>query len=58
MQQVQEINTARAHRSRFPETQAHKKFKESYAVKAKAIMNKYPYLDLREEIGYFENPDW
>ena len=53
MQQVQEIITARAHRTRFPATDAHKKFKESYAVKTKALMDKYPFLDLIEELSYF-----
>ncbi len=53
MAQVQEINTARAHRSRFPQTDAHKKFKESYAAKAKQLMDKYPFLDLRDELEYF-----
>ena len=55
MEQVQEINTARAHRSRFPETEAHKKFKQSYIIKSRAMMEKYPFLDLREELTYFED---
>jgi hypothetical protein len=53
MQQVQEIVTARSHRSRFPGTNAHKQFKESYAEKTIALMNKYPYLDLSAEMKYF-----
>ena len=53
MQQVQEIATARAHRSRFPQTEAHKKFKASYAIKAQALMDKYPFLDLEKEMVYF-----
>ncbi len=53
MQQVQDINTARSHRSRFPETEAHQKFKASYAAKAQVLMNKYPFLDLSDEIRYF-----
>ena len=53
MQQVQEIITARSHRSRFPATSAHKKFKESYAEKARNLVKKYPFLDLTEEINYF-----
>lgn len=55
MQQVQDIVTARSHRSRFPETDAHKKFKASYLQKAQALMDKYPYLDLREELKYFSS---
>jgi hypothetical protein len=54
MQQVQEIATARGHRARFPETMAHQKFKETYALKIKALIEKHPFLDLSEEISYFE----
>ena len=54
MPQVLEIITARSHRSRFPETNAHKKFKESYAGKTRALMNKYPVLDMGDELKYFE----
>lgn len=53
MQQVQEITTARGHRPRFPGTEAHKKFMDSYATKAKSLMEKYPYLDLSEEVRHF-----
>ena len=53
MQQVQEIMTARAHRTRFPETNAHRKFKSSYTEKTKALMEKYPYLNLGAELKYF-----
>ncbi len=53
MQQVQEIVTARSHRTRFPETAAHKKFKESYAAKTKSLMEKYPFLDMADELKYF-----
>jgi len=55
MQQVQEIITARSHRSRFPETNAHKKFLESYAAKTISLMNKYAFLNLNEELQYFES---
>ena len=54
MQQVQEIVTARSHRARFPETDAHKKFKESYVAKTRALMSKYTFLDMGEEVRYFE----
>lgn len=53
MQQVQEVMTARSHRSRFPDTMAHKKFLGSYAEKAKRLMEQYPYLDFNKEIKYF-----
>ncbi len=53
MKQVQDIVTARSHRTRFPETEAHKKFKVSYAEKTKALMDKYPFLGMEKEIQYF-----
>ena len=55
MQQVQEIMTARNHRSRFPETAAHRKFLGSYADKVKHITEKYPFLNLADELEYFSN---
>jgi hypothetical protein len=54
MQQVQEVMTARSHRSRFPETVAHQKFLANYADKVKTLMEKYPYLDLNQELKYFQ----
>jgi len=53
MQQVQDIVTARSHRARFPQTEAHRKFKEAYAAKTIELMNRYPFLNLREELDYF-----
>jgi len=57
MQQVQEIVTARSHRARFPETAAHKKFMDSYAMKSVALMDKFPFLDLSEEVEYFTSKE-
>ncbi len=53
MQQVQEIMTARSHRPRFPQTGAHQKFKMVYADKVTELMDKYPHLDLSDELKYF-----
>jgi hypothetical protein len=53
MEQVRDIMTACNHRTRFPATEAHKKFKESYAAKTAVLMNKYPFLDLSAELKYF-----
>lgn len=55
MQQVQEIMTARSHRARFPQTEAHQKFKDTYAAKTIDLMNRYPFLNLREELDHFSN---
>jgi GSCFA family len=53
MKDVQEIIIARNHRPRFPQTEAHRKFMNSYIAKAKDLMSQYPYLDLNEELNYF-----
>ncbi len=53
MKQVQEITTAKAHRPRFPQTEAHRKFREGYAGKVKALSQNYPFLDLSAEAAFF-----
>lgn len=55
MELVNEIATAARHRPRFPETQAHQKFKSAYAAKTRELMNQYPFLDMTAELAYFEN---
>lgn len=55
MQQVHEIMTARAHKTRFPDTEAHKKFMTSYLKKSKDLMQQHPVLDLSAEIAYFSS---
>ena len=55
MSTISEISMARKHRPRFPGTDAHKKFKAGYAEKCKQIMEKYPFLDFKEELNYFIN---
>lgn len=54
MKQLKEITIARSHKPRFPQTEAHKKFKESYVQKIKALQQQHPYLSLNEELSYFE----
>lgn len=53
MKQVNEIVIARNHRPRFPETEAHKKFRESYVQKIRALIAQHPYLQLSDELEYF-----
>lgn len=55
MQEVQEVVTARSHRPRFPQTEGHAKFKSSYVQKVTDLLNRYPYLDLQEELKYFSS---
>ena len=53
MKQVLDIVTARKHRTRFPDTGAHKQFLSNYAAKVKELMDSNPILDLRQELLYF-----
>ncbi|HRO41971.1 MAG TPA: GSCFA domain-containing protein [Flavipsychrobacter sp.] len=53
--QVQEIAIARAHRPRFPNTVAHKSFKESYKEKVFELMRQHPFLDFTDELNYFSS---
>ena len=52
--EVERIVIARKHKAFQPATDAHRRFLHMHAAKARALMESYPYLDLREEIGYFE----
>ncbi len=53
MQEVLDIITARMHRPRFPQTEAHRKFKADYAARINNLLGRHPFLDLREELKYF-----
>jgi hypothetical protein len=53
MQEVQDIITARNHKTRFPQTEAHKKFKLSYIEKIKDLQQRYPVIRLDDELKYF-----
>jgi hypothetical protein len=55
MKDVLELNTAQNHRTRFPETKAHKEFCIKYAQKAKSLQNQLPFLDLSSTINYFQS---
>jgi hypothetical protein len=54
-EELQKIVIARKHRPFQPTTAAHQHFLKAHATKARELMKKYEWLDLREEIGYFEN---
>ncbi len=54
MKRVNDIMIAVGHRSRFPETDAHRKFKESYLTKAEKLKSECSFLDLSKEIEYFQ----
>jgi len=55
MKQVQEITTARNHRTRFPQTEAHRKFMNSYVAKTQQLAQRLPGLDFSEELTYFRD---
>jgi len=53
MEEVRKIVIARKHRAFQPETKAHQQFLISHYEKTKALQEKYPFLDLKEELVYF-----
>lgn len=53
MEQVLDIITARNHKTRFPDTDAHRKFLTAYKTKTEILMTKFPVLNLQEEMLYF-----
>lgn len=55
MEQVLDIATAKNHRTRFPETQAHAQFMASYKEKVTQLLLAYPFLNMKEELAYFDN---
>jgi len=55
MQEVKGIMIARKHKAFQPETMAHKQFLKTYLQKTKVLKEKYSFLDLNEEINYFNS---
>ncbi|HSU27637.1 MAG TPA: GSCFA domain-containing protein [Chitinophagaceae bacterium] len=53
MEEVRKIVIARKHKAFQPDTEAHKQFLSAHLEKTKALIKKYPFLDLREEIEFF-----
>jgi hypothetical protein len=53
MQEVKKMVIARKHRAFQPDTKAHRQFLINHFEKAKLLQEKYPFLDLKEELGYF-----
>ncbi len=56
MEAVRDVSVAASHRPRFPDTDAHRRFKATYAAKVRGLMTQHSFLDLGEELGYFEQP--
>ncbi len=53
MKEVKGIVMARKHRAFQPETKAHQQFLSAHFEKVKELQQKYPFLDLKEELVYF-----
>lgn len=53
MQEVKKINIARRHKPFQPATSAHRQFLAAHALKVKQLIEQYPFLDLQEELAYF-----
>jgi len=53
MQEVKSIMIAKRHKAFQPDTMAHKQFLKTYFEKTKALKEKYPFLNLNEEVEYF-----
>lgn len=54
MKEIAEINLAYQHKPFNPLTEQHQKFLASYFAKAKSLKSVHPYLDLENELAYFE----
>ena len=55
MDEVRQIVIARKHKPFQPKTKAHKDFLLSHAERTSILKDKYPFLDLEEELNYFSS---
>lgn len=55
MEEVRKIVIARRHKAFQPATSAHKRFLKTQAEKAAQLMKENSFLDLQEELNYFES---
>jgi hypothetical protein len=53
MPEIRKLVIARRHRAMQPSTATHREFLLSHLEKAKTLQEKFPFLDLEEEIEYF-----
>jgi hypothetical protein len=53
MEEIKKIVIARKHKAFQPETNAHKAFLKTHLEKTKELQSKFSFLDLKEEIEYF-----
>ena len=55
IEEVKRIVTARRHKPFQPSTQAHKRFLQDHLQRAEELAQRFPFLDLWEELEYFRN---
>jgi hypothetical protein len=55
MEEIKRIVIARKHKAFQPSTQAHQEFLQTHAEKVKLLMEKYPFLQLQDELAYFKS---
>jgi len=53
IKEITPIVIARKHKAFQPKTKGHQQFLQAHFEKAKSVQKKYPFLDLEEEINYF-----
>ncbi len=54
LKEIEVVVSAAQHRSRFPDTDAHKKFLTRNAQKVEKILSQHPYLNLDKELAHFK----
>jgi hypothetical protein len=55
MEEVKKVVIAKKHKAFQPATNAHKQFLKAHFEKTKALLEKYPFLDLLAELSYFNS---
>jgi len=55
IKEVEPVVIARKHKAFQPSTPAHRQFLQAHLEKAKRLKKKYPFLDVDEEIKYFDS---
>jgi hypothetical protein len=53
MEKVSELNIARNHKPRFPDTEAHQTFRKTSYEKALSLHQQYPWLELSDVLSHF-----
>ena|SRR6218665_952275 len=55
LEKIKELIAAKQHRPFNEDTEQHKKFKAAYLERCKRLQNEFPFLDLVEELNYFQS---